>query len=137
MGKKTNKLNICECATLTAIAILGVTFMSMFFVGCVTFGDLTPEAREARADAAMRIVNRTIADVFDITGDNDGAIQLWITDDPARARTVLNTLASGIDLAMIAGAKDSALRIARNQLDRFVALFENTTGEPFDLLEPL
>ncbi|MCH7909565.1 MAG: hypothetical protein IIB38_08110 [Candidatus Hydrogenedentes bacterium] len=120
----------------TCLAIGLSLVLVLILTGCVT-GPLTPEAREARADAAMRIVNRTIADVFDITGDNDGAIQLWITDDPARARTVLNTLASGIDLAMIAGAKESALRIARNQLDRFVALFENTTGEPFDLLEPL
>ena len=121
---------------IQACRIIAVSLALVLMVGCATT-PLTPEEQQDRIDAAMRIVNRTVADVFDITGDNDGAIQLWITDDPDRARTVLNTIASAIDLAEIAGAKDTVLSIARNQLLRFVALFENTTGELFDILEPL
>ena len=105
--------------------------LAIIAMGCIT--NATPEQR----DAKIRIVERLIAQVMDMTGGGDGAIQLWITDSPKNARLALDGIATAMDIAILAGATDEHLRIPRNQFKHFVELFRNTTGETYIILETL
>lgn len=103
----------------------------------VTMGCITTPATPEQRDAKIRIVERLIARVMDMTGGGDGAIQLWISDNPENARLALDGIATAIDVAILYGATSEHLRIPIGQFTRFVELFRNTTGEPYIILEPL
>jgi len=113
----------------TIVAVFAM--MSMVVAGCATL-PMTPKQEVAHAEAKVRIVERLIARVVEHTGGGDGAIQLWITDNPGNARLTLDGIAIAIDLAILANASEAELKIPRATLKHFIILFENTTGEVFD-----
>lgn len=107
--------------------VVGGTLVS----GCATINDpnLSDEERQAKINAAVGFAQAALDEILALTG-NSGSVRDYISEHPDEAAHLMSLARLAINGAIFVGAEPQAISIMK-------ATFQQYTGEPFDIYEPL